>query len=85
MMGGNIMSFYDKMFSTLGFKTLNVLLGVDDETLIEEEKKQLTHLILLMAKDAELKAKVDEVINSDLDDQNKLDSLFLLEKKARID
>ncbi|WP_066047859.1 hypothetical protein [Robertmurraya korlensis] len=79
------MSFYDKMFSTLGFKTLNVLLGVDDETLIEEEKKQLTHLILLMAKDAELKAKVDEVINSDLDDQNKLDSLFLLEKKARID
>jgi hypothetical protein len=85
MIGGHIMNFYDKMFSTLGYKTLKVLLGVDDEPLIEEEKMQLTHLILLMEKNAELKEKVEEVISSNLDDQKKLEMLFTLEKIARID
>jgi hypothetical protein len=85
MIGGHVMTFYDKMFSTLGYKTLKVLLGVDDEPLIEEEKMQLTHLILLMEKNAELKEKVEEVISSNLDDQKKLEMLFTLEKIARID
>lgn len=84
-MGGHTMSFYGKMFSTLGYETLRVLLGVDEEPLIEEEKMQLTHLIILMENNPDLKGKVTEVINSNLDDQKKLEMLFALEKKARID
>jgi hypothetical protein len=84
-MGGNIMSFYGEMFSTLGYKTLRVLLGVNEEPLIEEEKMQLTNLIILMENNPDLNGKVTEVINSSLDDQKKLEMLFILEKMARID
>ena len=78
------MSFYGEMFSTLGYKSLRVLLGVDEEPLIEEEKMQLTHLIILMENNPDLMGKVTEVISSNLDDQKKLEMLFTLEKKARI-
>jgi hypothetical protein len=79
------MSFYGEMFSTLGYKTLRVLLGVNEEPLIEEEKMQLTNLIILMENNPDLNGKVTEVINSSLDDQKKLEMLFILEKMARID
>ncbi|MFB3166754.1 hypothetical protein P5G62_006495 [Neobacillus sp. 179-C4.2 HS] len=79
------MSFYGEMFSTLGYKTLRVLLGVNEEPLIEEEKMQLTNLIILMENNPDLNGKVSEVINSSLDDQKKLEMLFILEKMARID
>ncbi|MDQ0201191.1 hypothetical protein [Neobacillus ginsengisoli] len=74
------MSFYDKMFSTLGYKTLQIIFNVDEPSLTEEEKRLLVQLIILMEKDTELKAKVNEVISSNLDNVAKLDMFYKLEK-----
>lgn len=73
------MSFYGKMFSTLGYKALTVILGVDDELLTEEEKRRLTHLIILMEKDKELKEKIDKMISSNMKHEELVSKLVLLE------
>jgi len=79
------MSFNDKMFSTFGYKALELIFGVDEASLKEEEKRQLISLSIMMEKNADLGVKVSEIINSNLENEVKLASFFKLENSGEIE
>ncbi|MGF6949912.1 hypothetical protein QF028_002417 [Neobacillus sp. B4I6] len=79
------MSFYDKMFSTFGYMALELIFGVDEASLKEEEKRQLIHLSIMLEKNAALGSKVSEIMNSNLENEEKLALFFKLKNSVGIE
>lgn len=73
---------YSEMFSTLGYDALDVIFGIDSNSLSEEEKRDLVHLVGLLEKDEKVKNSVQDIFKENTDDVTKKNMLLaLLSKK----
>ncbi|MEK3643533.1 hypothetical protein [Aeribacillus sp. FSL M8-0235] len=73
-----------EIFSALGYDALDLIFGINSKLLSEVEKRDLIHLAVLEDKNEEIKNRIQDILERDIDDtakKNMLLELLLKEKR----
>jgi hypothetical protein len=71
-------SGYEEMFSCWGYDALTLILGMNPETLSEDEKKKLIQLISFSEDDQQIKDRIQEILKQEMEHSIKKTMLLSL-------